>query len=87
MIVWLPRRAATDKGGGAEEEGGEKAMTARVFRWAAIILNACAAFYWFSYALAWGPNDYIGGTIAATPPILAVVALVWARAPERRVGL
>jgi len=65
----------------------KEAMSAMVFRWSVIVLNACAAFYWSSYALAWGPNDFIGGTLAATPPILAVVALIWASAREKRMGL
>jgi len=62
-------------------------MTATVIRVLAIGLNALAALYWVSYALAWGPNDYIGGTVAALPPTLAVVALTWARARDKRIGL
>jgi len=59
-------------------------MSAMVFRWMAIVLNACAACWWFSYALVWGPNDFAGGAVASTPPIVAVVALIWANARERR---
>jgi hypothetical protein len=52
----------------------------RVLRIAAIVLNACAAVYWFSYALAWGPNNVVGGLIAASPPLLAVAALMCSQA-------
>ena len=59
-------------------------MTATVLRWTAIVLNAWAALWWFGYAMAWGPNDYIGGTVAAIPPISAVVALTWGRKAAKK---
>ena len=57
-------------------------MTSAVLRVAAIGLNAVAAFYWFSYAMVWGPNDYIGGIVSTIPPMLAVIALVCSQ-PKR----
>lgn len=52
----------------------------RPLRWIAIGLNGLAALWWFAYAVAWGPNDYIGGTVAPVPPIFAVTALIAAEA-------
>ena len=68
--------------GAAMEESGEVMMLRNALRVIAIVLNVCAAVYWFSYALAWGQGDYLAGTIAALPPILAVAALVYSQ-PKR----
>ena len=55
---------------------------ATVIRIVAILLNALAAFWWFAYAVTWGPNDFVGGTVAALPPLLAVIALTVGRRQE-----
>jgi hypothetical protein len=57
-------------------------MLATVVRIGAVLLNALAAFWWFTYAVTWGPNDFIGGAIAAVPPLLAVIALTLGRRRE-----
>ena len=44
-------------------------------RVAAITLNCLFAIWLFATAVAWGPNDYIGGAVGTVPPILAVIAL------------
>ena len=56
---------------------GHRVMNWRgAIRVLAIVLNVMFAFWLFTSAAVWGPNDYVGGTLITIPPILAVIALL-----------